>query len=246
MNSTSEVQWQEWDESAADAIEAAPGGSRRRLLAGAGGLVLAASGRSLPEWREEAEARKGTLGGANGGRRGKDHRGRHRKRNHGDRKKHKVKDIPLPFRRSALTVGVSFYDQPIHCSFFAARNQAGDNYAPFQWVEDYTIYHSTSTDYPLDKYRFDSGEMRAGVLIREFFNGQDVFCDVRNMRTWFPRGRVTAGDNLDPAKGTFGAEFIAEQGYFEGEEQQSGVFRLQRQKDDSNGARRIEWFFTAR
>jgi hypothetical protein len=57
---------------------------------------------------------------------------------------------------------------------------------------------------------------------------------------------VTTGDNLDPAKGKFGAEFIAEQGYFEGEEKQSGVFRLQRQKDDSNGARRIEWFFTAR
>ena len=198
MSTTSEVQWQEWDETAVDALEAAPGGSRRRLLAGAGGLVLAASGLFLPEWLEEAEARKGTLGGANGGRRGKDHRGRHRKRSHGDNKDKKIKDIPLPFRRSALTVGVTFYDQPIYCSFFSARNQAGDNYAPFQWVEDHTIY-------PLDKYRFDSGEMRAGVLIREFFNGQDVFCDVRNMRTWFPRGRVTAGDNLDPAKGKFGA-----------------------------------------
>ncbi len=68
--------------------------SRRHLMRTASGLALAASGLLLPGWLEEAEARPGALDGAKGGRRGQDHRGRHKRkdRDHGDRKEpHKGK-----------------------------------------------------------------------------------------------------------------------------------------------------------
>jgi hypothetical protein len=62
--------------------------NRRALLRLAtGGFALAASGLLLPGWlAEEAEAREGAYGGELGGRRGKDRRGRHRRRTHGDKK----------------------------------------------------------------------------------------------------------------------------------------------------------------
>ena len=63
------------------------GFSRRGLIqTAAGGLVLAASGLFLPEWPEAIEAAEGAYGGKLGGRHGKDHRGRHRRRTHGDKK----------------------------------------------------------------------------------------------------------------------------------------------------------------
>ena len=62
---------------------------RRGLIqAMAGGMALAASGLSLPEWLEveRAEARSGALGGAKGGRHGENRKGRQRNRNHGHKK----------------------------------------------------------------------------------------------------------------------------------------------------------------
>jgi hypothetical protein len=60
--------------------------TRRALLSGAGGFVLAAGGLFLPEWLEDAEAVEGLYGGTLGGRHGKDHRGRdNRKRRNRDR-----------------------------------------------------------------------------------------------------------------------------------------------------------------
>lgn len=54
-------------------------GTRRALFAAASGLLI-------PKWPTDAEAREGALGGARGGRRGKNHRGRKRRRTHGDKK----------------------------------------------------------------------------------------------------------------------------------------------------------------
>ncbi|MBL8128712.1 MAG: hypothetical protein U0Z70_13985 [Thermomicrobiales bacterium] len=68
--------------------------TRRHLIRAAGGMILAASGLAVPAWLEEADARRGALGGARGGRRGKDRRGRHARkdRDHGERKdKHQGK-----------------------------------------------------------------------------------------------------------------------------------------------------------
>jgi hypothetical protein len=61
------------------------GTSRRALVAAGAGWVLGAGGLLLPASLDEAEAR-GSLGGAMGGRHGKDHRGRskHRKNNKND------------------------------------------------------------------------------------------------------------------------------------------------------------------
>lgn len=74
-----------------------PVGSRRALLGAAGGFVLAASGLMLPGWLQEAEAR-GALHGARGGRRGRDHKGRHKQRSHGDKKENnKDQDKPRGF-----------------------------------------------------------------------------------------------------------------------------------------------------
>jgi hypothetical protein len=58
MNTASEGQWQERDDTAEDAPVPRDAGSRRRLLSGAaGGLALATSGLLLPDWLvEEAEA----------------------------------------------------------------------------------------------------------------------------------------------------------------------------------------------
>ncbi|MCC6756056.1 MAG: hypothetical protein IT199_06765, partial [Solirubrobacterales bacterium] len=75
MNSTPDEQIQDWANDAEDAHED-PTMHRRRLLGRAGfGLALAASGLFLPEWLAETEARAGALGGAKGGRHGKNRRG---------------------------------------------------------------------------------------------------------------------------------------------------------------------------
>ena len=67
------------------------------------------------------------------------------------------------------------------------------------------------------------------------------YADVRNLSFWFPRGSVTKGSNLDPAAGNFGTDFFQEQEFDTGEKRQEFNVILQRMKDDSQGARRIEW-----
>lgn len=239
MNTTSEVQWLEWDDTAEDVPEKPTVGSRRLLLRGtAGGLALAASGLFVPDWLEEAEARDGVLGGAKGGRHGKNRRGRHRKRTHGDKKDNhkvqdKVQDKPLPFRASALTV-VNDLAEPVPCKFFYAKKKPGDNYDPFNHGGDQTIKDD-------DSYRYDPLEFRVGVLIRELNYGKDIFCDVRNVTYWYPRGGVTTGVNLDPHNGNVGTAYIPEQNFSEGEEKYNQRAVLRRLNDDSHGERRIEW-----
>lgn len=93
MNSTSNAQGEEWDNAAEDGREIPIAHSRRNVVAAAGSLALAASGLFLPGWLVEAEAREGALGGDKGGRRGKNHRGRHKRRTHGHKKdNHKGQD----------------------------------------------------------------------------------------------------------------------------------------------------------
>jgi hypothetical protein len=84
------------------ATQTPPETTRRRLLrAATGGFALAACGLLLPAGPGETDAREGALGGAMGGRHGKDRRGRHRRRTHGDQKgqkddKNKGKDDRPP------------------------------------------------------------------------------------------------------------------------------------------------------
>lgn len=70
--------------------------SRRHLIRAAGGLILATSGLAVPAWLEEADARRGALDGARGGRRGKNRRGRHgrKHRDHGEKKDRRQGQAP--------------------------------------------------------------------------------------------------------------------------------------------------------
>ena len=79
-----------------------------------------------------------------------------------------------------------------------------------------------------------------GVLVKQIGGGADVYADVRNVSFWFPRGGVTMGVNLDPARGDFGHAFIREQDFSAGEVQTKLNIALQR-LDDSE---RIEWKLT--
>lgn len=128
MNTT-DVQEMEWGDMAAEGLVAPTAGSRRRLLSGAaGGLVLATSGLFLPEWLAETEAREGALGGAKGGRRGKDHKGRHKKRSHGG-KKEKGQDKPRGGSSKKLPIKflVDLYGEhaPIKADYYSARLRPG-------------------------------------------------------------------------------------------------------------------------
>lgn len=94
----------ERNESGKPMAEATALGNRRGLLAAAAGsFALAASGLFLPQWLEEAAARPGAAGGELGGRRGKDQKGRDKKRDrgkkrdkHDDNDKQKAPGCPWP------------------------------------------------------------------------------------------------------------------------------------------------------
>jgi hypothetical protein len=234
-----------WDDDC-DPIASLDGGlDRRRFLGVAtGGFVLTATGLLLPEWLEEAEAREGALGAAMGGRHGKDRRGRgqRKRRTHGDRKnKRQAQDLPLPFRNTAITVRNDLAE-PVPCIFFAAHNTHGNDYDPFFKV----IEHAVNNEDHDHDYRFDPLELRAGVLIRELNEGQDIFCDVRNLRIGYPRGGVSTGVALDPANGNVGTAHIPEQDFAVDDEKFKPRVVLRRLSDDSNGERRIEWRLTVR
>jgi hypothetical protein len=238
MIATSEGLWQDWDDTVEDAHEEPTVGRRRLLLGGVvSGLALAATGLFLPAWLAETEARQGALGGTSGGRHGKNHRGRHKQRSHRDKKdKHNGRDDAprggAPFRSSALTV-VNKGVQPLQCTFFFRVKTGLDDYA-------LPTADGTQTIAANGTFRYDPDRYRVGVLIKQILPA-DIYADVRNVSFFYPRGGVTQGSNLDPASGNFGSALIPEQNFSQGEAQQDQNVVLQRLKDDSKGAQRIEW-----
>ena len=238
MNTTSDSRGQDWDHSAEGAREVPAVGRRRLLLGGAaGGVALAASGLFLPAWLAETEAREGALGGTRGGRHGKNHRGRHKQRSHGDKKDkpNGRDDAPgggAPFRATALTV-VNKGVQPLQCTFFFRVKTGLDDYA-------LPTANGTQTIAANGTFRYDPDRYRVGVLIKQILPA-DIYADVRNVSFFYPRGGVTQGSNLDPASGNVGSALIPEQNFSQGEAQQDQNVVLQRLKDDSKGAQRIEW-----
>lgn len=82
------------DSAAPTAPEDAALNRRRLLRAATGAFVLTASGLYLPAAVEDAEAREGAYGGRLGGRRGKNRRGRDRRRTHGDKKDRRDRTPP--------------------------------------------------------------------------------------------------------------------------------------------------------
>jgi hypothetical protein len=230
MTTSSENKVQEWNN------EEQPLNRRRLLTGTVGGLVLTAGGLLLPDWLLEVEAREGALGGSKGGRRGKDHKGRNKKRKHGDKKEKKKDDAPRGaglFRATSLTV-VNKGVNPLDCSFFYRIKTGLDDYAG-------PTANGTRTIQPNESYRYNPDRYRVGVLIKQVLGPADIYADVRNVSFFFPRGGVTQGASLDPAASKFGDAFIAEQNFSEGEAQQNQNVVLQRVKDDSKGGSRIEW-----
>jgi hypothetical protein len=220
--------------------------SRRTMLrASLGGFALAASGLFLPTGDDEAAAREGALGGAKGGRYGKDHKGRHRRRSHGDKKeKGKGHDEAPPqshglFRATALTVvNLPVYLSPpvtLRCTFYYRIKTDLDAYGPPIASVERTLAPGESFRYAPDRYR-------VGVLVKHFINADDFYADVRNVSFWFPRGGVTSGPNLDPPSGKVGNPFIAEQNFYEGESHAlPAQMALQRNRDSDT---HIEWELT--
>lgn len=118
--------------------------TRRHLLhVAASGFALATSGLFLPDGQEEADAREGALDGASGGRRGKDHKGRHghKKQTHGDKKnKGKDQDTPRGVTRDPLpvTVAMSINNYrlvPVQVQGwqFLDKGESGQYYVPREW-----------------------------------------------------------------------------------------------------------------
>lgn len=235
MNSASDSeQWEHEEEEQAHEIR--PVSSRRLLLAGAvGSFALAASGIFLPTLEDEVHAR-GALGGDKGGRRGNDHKGRNKKRSHGDRKDQN-NNAPRgggPLFRSVELKVENNTSQTLQLIFLYRVKLSGDTYS--QPFDDITV-----PDNPGDAYLHDSDRYRMSVLIRGINNGQDIHCDVRNVSFWYPRGGVSTGANLDPKNGVYGDALIPEQNFSVWEKQSSGRFSLVREPDDSHGRKRIDW-----
>lgn len=221
-----------------------PSLKRRRLLqAITGGALLAASGLVLPAWLEEVEAREGSLDGAKGGRRRKDRKGRQRQRTHGDKKDEGKRGQDAPkgqdsaFRAAALTVYNNLSDTSLQCTFYYRIKTGLDDYS-------LPVAHSTHTIKAKESLRYDPNRYRVGVLIKQILGANDLYADVRNLSLWFPQGEVTKGTQLDPPNGIFGADVIPEQGFGDGKYLQAENIGLERRKDDSQGAYRIEWLLT--
>ena len=227
-------------------MERAParhGLSRRSVLGGAvAGFVLTAGGLLAPSDADEAAAREGALGGALGGRHGKNRRGldARQRRDRGDRKAKKDKgrrrnDAPKghgPFRATALTV-VNKISQPLNCTFYYRVKTDLDDYALPTAGVDRIIGPNESFSYDPDRYR-------VGVHIKQTPGWQDVYADVRNVSFWFPRGGVTEGQDLDPHTGKVGSPLIDEQNFGVGEAHGRAGFVLRRKGDSAD---RIEWEF---
>jgi hypothetical protein len=211
--------------------------SRRAILSGAvAGFALTASGLFLPETGEVAAARDGALQGAKGGRHGKDHKGRHRRRTHGDKKdkgKHGNEAPPQdhgPFRATALTV-INQRLSPQDCTFFYRIKTGLDDYALPTPDGDRTLLYNES-------FRYDPDRYRVGVLLKNASGWQDLYADVRNLSFWFPRGGVSVGDKLDPHNGKFGSRYFAEQEFSVGDVREDIALILKRNADSAG---RIEW-----
>ena len=134
---------------------------------------------------------------------GKDRRGRHRRRTHGDKKdkgkddKNQGKgrnDAPPqsngPFRASALTV-VNTAKAPwppmtLNCTFYYRIKTGLDDYGPPVASVERTLGTGESFRYAPNPDRY-----RVGVRIKRILLSADVYADVRNVSFWFPTGGVT-------------------------------------------------------
>lgn len=215
---TAARQEQTWHTQAAEEPGEASMGSRRALLGGAaGGFALAASGLFLPATGEDAAARTGKHGGALGGRRGKNQRGRHRRRTHGDKKKdaqrNEARGSKAIFRNTALTLNildgrVDYFR--FNATFYYRVLSGGLDDYDGPWINSGVSW--PANEHHLD-YRFAPDRFRVGVLLsaqQGSYHAPDLFVDVRNIAFATPRAATYSGKDLDPAAGKLGEPVIRE------------------------------------
>ncbi len=200
-----------WDEGQTGGAEAGDLGRRDLVRIGVGGFVLAASGLLLPTVAGETAARAGALGSDLGGRRGKNRRGRHKRkrRDHGN---DKGKNGGGLFRSTALSIRTSApaeFNLTFSAVFYYRTKMGLDEYGPWQVARD--------ANPALDRYAAD--RYRVGVLLKAHWPkgpGTDLFIDVRNKSFAYPRGAAYSGYGLDPTL-AFPLPLIAEQNIGQGE-----------------------------
>jgi hypothetical protein len=201
-----------WDEGQTGGAEAGDLGRRDLVRIGAGGFVLAASGLLLPAVAGEPAARAGALSGDLGGRRGKNRRGRHKRkrRDHGnDKGKNGGGGL---FRSTALSIRTSApaeFNLTFSAVFYYRTKTGLDEYGPWQVARD--------ADPAFDRYAAD--RFRVGVLLKAHWPqapGTDLFIDVRNRSFDYPRGAAYSGYGLDPTL-AFPLPLIAEQNFGQGD-----------------------------
>lgn len=183
-------------------------GSRRHLMRAAGGLVLGARGLFLPDWLEEAEARKGANGGSLGGRRGKDRRGRQKRkrRDRGENQdKQQDRDKPRgenPFLNREVAVFVHNYRKdPVKVTGWQSHSWPHeDTYFISPGWE--TTIPGRAADGSHSVKQFMSSGFDMAVVI-----GTDRVVRCQNTYGWPPASIRTGGWNSD---GGFGGTILTE------------------------------------
>ncbi len=182
---------------------ASTGATRRQLLSAAtGGFALASSGLFLPAVLQDAQAREGAQGGENGGRRGKDHKGRHRKRTHGKKKDQGANDRPLGARWSLIRY-VAFRaenrdnDPDMSVDFYFRVKGDLSNFGPLVYARSVDPFPWGYADYAPERYS-----------IGAYFRGPalpiPVFVEVRNGLAMTPWAKVQPGSTIDSSGNVVG------------------------------------------
>ncbi len=180
------------------AIHAHTSLTRRRVLrAATGSFALAASGLFLPAELGETEAREGALGGDKGGRHGKNHKGQHRHRTHGN-KKNKGKANRPPgsgsgkwslVRYVAVRTAYLWSEPGVSVDFYFRVKRDLDNWGPLVFAKTAEIYPG-NVDYAPERYS-----------IVAFFHGpalpSTIYVEMRNGLFITPWAKVIAGCSID-------------------------------------------------
>lgn len=219
--------------------------TRRRLLrAATSGFSLAASGLFLPKGFEQAVAREGATNGKLGGRHGKDHKGRHRRRTHGDKKEkgrenrapgagtrgNSIKYValraggllsaPQPPYTSVGDVGVQFY----------FRYQQNRGWSSLALGDAGGNIQNSHADYAPNRYFAAAYIDNASSVIELFF---PIYVEIHNPLCCTPWVKVIGGCSIvngEPVGGeTFVADFFGGGASFaEGEQHDIPLYSLRK------------------
>ena len=151
----------------------------------------------------------------------------------GRRRKRERRRLSRPggaFRTSQVKVA-NLTGQSLKVSFYYLPEEGTGYGPPTTDGKTYTVFPNSAEPYA-------PGQFRIGVLVHAYDAGNDLYVDMRNVHLWYPRAGAYQGRGLDPAAGSVGDVFIAEQNYGEGEAHTRGRVVLKRGNDSTYY---IEW-----